>query len=57
MATVSPFHGQSPVANRGIFPMDKLKSIRAFAKVIQHGSFSEAARELRTSRARLSAST
>ncbi len=40
--------------DRGIFPMDKLKSIRAFAKVIQHGSFSEAARELRLSRSAVS---
>jgi hypothetical protein len=30
--------------------MDKLQSMRAFAKVVQHGSFAAAARELRLSR-------
>lgn len=41
MATVSPFHGQSPL-RPGYFP------------VIQHGSFSEAAHELRLSRSAVS---
>src|SRR5215813_7195577 len=34
--------------------MDKLASIRAFTKVVAHGSFSEAARELRLSRSAVS---
>lgn len=34
--------------------MDKLASMRAFTKVVQHGSFSEAARELRLSRSAVS---
>src|SRR6185295_12613865 len=34
--------------------MDKLVSIRAFTKVVAHGSFSEAARELRLSRSAVS---
>lgn len=34
--------------------MDKLESLRAFTKVVQHGSFSEAARELRLSRSAVS---
>ena len=34
--------------------MDKLTSIRAFTKVVQHGSFSAAARELRLSRSAVS---
>ena len=34
--------------------MDKLDSIRAFTKVVQHGSFSAAARELRLSRSAVS---
>src|SRR6476661_8980433 len=34
--------------------MDKLESIRAFTKVVQHGSFSAAARELRLSRSAVS---
>src|ERR1700741_1665218 len=34
--------------------MDKLTSIRAFTKVVAHGSFSEAARELRLSRSAVS---
>jgi DNA-binding transcriptional LysR family regulator len=34
--------------------MDKLASIRAFTKVVQHGSFSKAAKELRLSRSAVS---
>jgi DNA-binding transcriptional LysR family regulator len=34
--------------------MDKLASIRAFTKVVEHGSFSEAGRELRLSRSAVS---
>lgn len=34
--------------------MDKLESLRAFTRVVQHGSFSEAARELRLSRSAVS---
>ena len=34
--------------------MDKLTSIRAFAKVVQHGGFAAAARELRLSRSAVS---
>src|SRR5712692_6990909 len=34
--------------------MDKLQSMRAFAKVMQHGSFAAAARELRLSRSAVS---
>jgi DNA-binding transcriptional LysR family regulator len=34
--------------------MDKLASIRAFTKVVQHGSFSQAAKELRLSRSAVS---
>jgi len=34
--------------------MDKLVSMRAFAKVVEHGSFSEAAREMRLSRSAVS---
>jgi DNA-binding transcriptional LysR family regulator len=34
--------------------MDKLSSLRAFAKVVEHGSFSEAARSLRLSRSAVS---
>src|ERR1700736_5052295 len=34
--------------------MDKLTSIRAFVKVVELGSFSEAARHLRTSRSAIS---
>ena len=34
--------------------MDKLQSIRAFAKVVQHGSFAAAAREMRLSRSAVS---
>jgi DNA-binding transcriptional LysR family regulator len=34
--------------------MDKLASIRAFTKVVEHGSFAEAARELRLSRSAVS---
>jgi DNA-binding transcriptional LysR family regulator len=34
--------------------MDKLTSIRAFTKVVQHGSFAAAARELRLSRSAVS---
>src|SRR4030095_4428868 len=34
--------------------MDKLISIRAFTKVVAHGSYSEAARELRLSRSAVS---
>lgn len=34
--------------------MDKLDSLKAFTKVVQHGSFSEAARELRLSRSAVS---
>jgi hypothetical protein len=34
--------------------MDKLQSMRAFAKVVQHGSFAAAARELRLSRSAVS---
>src|SRR5262244_1751154 len=34
--------------------MDKLSSLRAFVKVVAHGSFSEAARELRLSRSAVS---
>ena len=36
--------------------MDKLSSIRAFVKVVEHGSFSEAARSLRLSRSAVSKS-
>ena len=35
-------------------PMDKLISMRAFTKVVAHGSYSEAARELRLSRSAVS---
>src|SRR4030088_1727780 len=34
--------------------MDKLDSIRAFTKVVQHGSFAAAAREMRLSRSAVS---
>jgi DNA-binding transcriptional LysR family regulator len=34
--------------------MDKLVSLRAFAKVVEHGSFSEAARDMRLSRSAVS---
>src|SRR5215475_12102557 len=34
--------------------MDKLSSLRAFVKVVEHGSFSEAARALRLSRSAVS---
>src|SRR5215813_10985860 len=34
--------------------MDKLSSLRAFVKVVEHGSFSEAARSLRLSRSAVS---
>jgi DNA-binding transcriptional LysR family regulator len=34
--------------------MDKLVSLRAFTKVVEHGSFSEAAREMRLSRSAIS---
>jgi DNA-binding transcriptional LysR family regulator len=39
-------------ANKG--QMDKLNSIKAFTKVVQHGSFAAAARELRLSRSAVS---
>ena len=34
--------------------MDKLSSLRAFVKVVEHGSFSEAGRQLRLSRSAIS---
>src|SRR5579872_6061696 len=43
MAGMSPICGQCR-------SMDKLTSLRAFTRVVQHGSFAAAARELRLSR-------
>src|SRR5262245_8035551 len=43
----------NPVGGRGEV-VDKLTSMRAFTKVVAHGSFSEAARELRLSRSAVS---
>src|SRR5215510_12325842 len=41
--------------NQGQYPgMDKLTSMRAFTRVVAHGSLSEAARELRLSRSAIS---
>ena len=46
--------GQGQSTESGNDLMDKLESIRAFTKVVQHGSFSAAARELRLSRSAVS---
>ena len=41
-------------AARAVSKMDKLSGLRAFVKVVEHGSFSEAARSLRLSRSAVS---
>jgi DNA-binding transcriptional LysR family regulator len=42
------------VADSWTVPLDKLQSIRAFTKVVQHGSFAAAARDMRLSRSAIS---
>src|SRR2546423_2249002 len=49
-----PNHGGYVANSWTIRPLDKLQSIRAFAKVVQHGSFAAAAREMRLSRSAVS---
>jgi len=51
LATLSTERRQSDAKLRA---MDKLSSLRAFVKVVEHGSFSEAARSLRLSRSAVS---